>query len=94
MLASTGSILYMDKETFGELLPTTMKGLTMIELLAILTIFFILSAIGIANLLDAQAKSKNARAASDTRTAVTQCIGRPSGRKSRHTPARRFQAAR
>jgi prepilin-type N-terminal cleavage/methylation domain-containing protein len=64
----------MDKDSSRGLLPKTMKGFTFIELLVTLVVILILSAIGITNLMDAQKRSKSARAASDTRTAVTQCI--------------------
>jgi prepilin-type N-terminal cleavage/methylation domain-containing protein len=50
------------------------KGFTLIEILIAIAIIAILAAIAVSNLLSAQRKSKYARAASDTKTAVSQTI--------------------
>jgi prepilin-type N-terminal cleavage/methylation domain-containing protein len=50
------------------------QGFTLIELLIVVAIIGVLTAIAISNLLSAQKKAKYSRAASNTRTAVTQGI--------------------
>ena len=57
-----------------KLLLKKSKGFTIIELLIVVGIIGILAAIAIPNLRAAQKKSKYARAASETKTAVTQGI--------------------
>jgi type IV pilus assembly protein PilA len=57
-----------------KLLRRKRKGFTLIELLIVVAIIGLLAGIAIPNLLSAQAKSKYARAASDTKTATTQAI--------------------
>ena len=50
------------------------KGFTLIELLIVVGIFGILAAIAIPNLMSAQRRARYSRAATDTKTAVTQAL--------------------
>lgn len=50
------------------------KGFTLIELLIVVAIIAILAAISIPNLLNAQRRSRYSRAATDTKTAVSQAV--------------------